>query len=351
MGPAGSGAFGKQVIVLPNGKLVVTDPLYSEGGLPQLGAVYLYDGATLSLIGTLKGGTGNDQVGSIYIVRNNGQYEVGSGIAVLSNGNFVVCSPNWNNPAPAIQKVGAVTWCSATTGCDGLVSASNSLVGGSANDQVGEGGVTALSNGNYVVLSKNWNNPSPAIRLVGAVTWGNGLGGTVGLVSACNSVLGNVASGGKGITFAFDKLRTRLVVGYPAGNRVSIFTPPIPTPRSFSSAGGSGTISFTAGTGCASSTLSNVPWIHVSSSADVNFTVDAHTNPTPRRGTITVGGQSFTILQGAHFTDTVGHPFATFTGQLSAYGITQGCGNGNYCPDAPVTRAQMAAFLVRAFNL
>jgi hypothetical protein len=32
-------------------------------------------------------------------------------------------------------------------------------------------------------------------------------------------------------------------------------------------------------------------------------------------------------------------------------GITQGCGGPNYCPSLSVTRAQMAAFLVRAFKL
>jgi len=37
--------------------------------------------------------------------------------------------------------------------------------------------------------------------------------------------------------------------------------------------------------------------------------------------------------------------------QLAAEGITSGCGNGNYCPDAVVTRDQMAVFLVRAFGL
>jgi hypothetical protein len=37
--------------------------------------------------------------------------------------------------------------------------------------------------------------------------------------------------------------------------------------------------------------------------------------------------------------------------QLVAEGITAGCGNGSYCPEAPVTRAQMAVFLVRTFNL
>ena len=36
--------------------------------------------------------------------------------------------------------------------------------------------------------------------------------------------------------------------------------------------------------------------------------------------------------------------------QLAAEGITTGCGGGNYCPDNPVTRTQMAAFIERTFG-
>jgi hypothetical protein len=39
---------------------------------------------------------------------------------------------------------------------------------------------------------------------------------------------------------------------------------------------------------------------------------------------------------------------AAWIKQLAAEGITGGCGNGNYCPEAPVTRAQMAVFLLRS---
>jgi oligopeptide transport system substrate-binding protein len=42
---------------------------------------------------------------------------------------------------------------------------------------------------------------------------------------------------------------------------------------------------------------------------------------------------------------------AAFIKQLVTEGITSGCGNGNYCPEQPVTRAQMAVFLVRTFGL
>ena len=44
-------------------------------------------------------------------------------------------------------------------------------------------------------------------------------------------------------------------------------------------------------------------------------------------------------------------PFAAFIEELAVRGITSGCGGGNYCPGAAVTRGQMAVFLVKAFGL
>ena len=39
--------------------------------------------------------------------------------------------------------------------------------------------------------------------------------------------------------------------------------------------------------------------------------------------------------------------FASWIEALSAAGITGGCGGGNYCPTSPVTRQQMAVFLLK----
>jgi hypothetical protein len=36
---------------------------------------------------------------------------------------------------------------------------------------------------------------------------------------------------------------------------------------------------------------------------------------------------------------------------LASEGITGGCGEGIYCPDSPVTRAEMAVFLTSTFDL
>ena len=45
------------------------------------------------------------------------------------------------------------------------------------------------------------------------------------------------------------------------------------------------------------------------------------------------------------------HDFYQFIEALAASGITAGCGGGNYCPDAPLTRGQMAVFLAKALGL
>jgi hypothetical protein len=45
------------------------------------------------------------------------------------------------------------------------------------------------------------------------------------------------------------------------------------------------------------------------------------------------------------------HPQFRFVEALAASGISGGCGGGNYCPDAPLTRGQMAVFLATALGL
>jgi hypothetical protein len=178
VGPAGSGAFGTSVTVLPNGNIVVTDPFYDDGATEDVGAVYLYNGETGALISTLTGSTAGDRVGSDAYGNPR--------VTVLSNGNYVVGSPAWHNGAAA--EAGAVTWGDGTTGVSGVVSAANSLVGGSAEDRIG-GGVRALGNGNYVVYSAVWDNgPSQS---AGAVTWGDGTTGITGVVSEANSLVGS----------------------------------------------------------------------------------------------------------------------------------------------------------------
>lgn len=51
------------------------------------------------------------------------------------------------------------------------------------------------------------------------------------------------------------------------------------------------------------------------------------------------------------FSDVSASPFAEDIGAIAQAGVTRGCGPGVFCPDQPVTRAQMAGFLARALDL
>lgn len=102
----------------------------------------------------------------------------------------VVQSAYWNNGS--LVRAGAVTWRSGPGGPSGPVSAANSLVGTTAEDRIGEGeAVFALSDGNYVVVSRDWDNGG--VIDLGAVTWGSGTGGVSGTPTAANSLVGSTA--------------------------------------------------------------------------------------------------------------------------------------------------------------
>ncbi|HNA88042.1 MAG TPA: S-layer homology domain-containing protein [Anaerolineales bacterium] len=58
------------------------------------------------------------------------------------------------------------------------------------------------------------------------------------------------------------------------------------------------------------------------------------------------------VIDASGFTDVATDYWAAiWIKQLAAEGITSGCSAGMYCPEIAVTRAQMAVFLVKAFNL
>jgi hypothetical protein len=62
-------------------------------------------------------------------------------------------------------------------------------------------------------------------------------------------------------------------------------------------------------------------------------------------------GFPLTPATGTVFDDVpIGHPFAAWIEAFAGAGITSGCGPGLFCPDAVVTRGQMAKFLLLARN-
>ncbi|TNC99619.1 MAG: filamentous hemagglutinin [Gallionellaceae bacterium] len=193
---AGEGFGGWQNIVLGNGNILISSPFDSTFGTNS-GAVYLYTPGGM-LISSVVGSTAGDKVGAVTV------YNYGP--TVLSNGNVIISSDNWDNGA--VVDAGAVTWMSAngllsTGSAGGSVSSSNSLVGSNAGDKVGSignlNGLTQLANGNVVISSSYWNNGGTPVNGWGAVTWMNGTNGKLsdgnngGVVAAANSLLGLAA--------------------------------------------------------------------------------------------------------------------------------------------------------------
>jgi len=179
----------QSITALNNGNFVVSSPLWDRAGLRDAGAVTWVDGNS-GLSGAIA--TQNSLVGSQ--VDDRLGY---GGVTALTNGNYVIASQFWS--AGGLSNLGAVTWASGSSGLLGEVNEGNSLIGSHANDLVGQQGVRALSNGHYVASSARWDRDLYANA--GAVTWGNGNTGTVGAVSAANSLTGSykghmVGSGG-----------------------------------------------------------------------------------------------------------------------------------------------------------
>src|SRR5262249_34274483 len=114
-------------------------------------------------------------------------------VIALANGNFVVPSACWNDGGDV--EVGAVTWVDGVRGLAGEASMHNSLVGTDPYGHFGSG-VTALTNGNFVVSSLNWGGGR------GAATWVAGDRRTSGHVTSANSLVGTVAADyvGAGVT-------------------------------------------------------------------------------------------------------------------------------------------------------
>ena len=64
--------------------------------------------------------------------------------------------------------------------------------------------------------------------------------------------------------------------------------------------------------------------------------------------------ERFPAAGSARFVDSRGHTFESEIDRLAAAGVTKGCNppaNDRFCPEEPVTRAQMASFLNRALDL
>jgi hypothetical protein len=191
------------IVVLNNGNWVARNPDFDAGALVDAGAVTHGSAATgrfgvVSAANSLVGASAGDRVGS-------------AEIGILANGNYVVPVPEWDNGA--LADAGAVVFGSGSSGVAGLVSTGNALFGSSANDRVGNNGITPLPGGGYLVASRNWRNGAAANA--GAVTFGNGSTGIIGAVSASNSLVGAQAEDRIGDTQPLVLANGNWVIGSP----------------------------------------------------------------------------------------------------------------------------------------
>src|SRR6185369_11406111 len=100
------------------------------------------------------------------------------------------------------------------------------------------------------------------------------------------------------------------------------------TNQTFQSVGGTGFLQV-LGPSCSWSAVSNVPWVTITFASGccngfVNFTVAPNPGPL-RTGTMTIGGQTFTVNQsGAPCTFSIAPPGNSFTaaGGTNSFGVT-----------------------------
>ena len=93
----------------------------------------------------------------------------------------------------------------------------------------------------------------------------------------------------------------------------------LPSSASFTSAGGTSSVNITAPSGCTWTATSNTAWIHITSGASgsgngiVNYSVTANSTSTSQSGTLTVGGQTFSVTEAGSASDTGSFDMAACT--------------------------------------
>jgi hypothetical protein len=154
--------------------------------------------------------------------------------------------------------------------------------------------------------------------------------------------------------------------GMGVGNvTLTVTDPCIPalTPgnRIFANSGNVGNVTITVNSGCSwNATTDSLNWITInggsgSGSGAFSYTVGVNLGQA-RIGIISVGNQSFKVMQGGSvqtFNDvSPAAPFFDYISLMHTDGITAGCSASPplYCPDVPVTRAQVAVFIVKALD-
>ena len=163
VGAAAGDAIGSSSLqFLGNNSVAVLSPFFdlSRGAITVVTPTTLH--GTVSSAISLVGANANDRVGNQF--------------TNLGGGHWAARSLNGS--------LGAITVLHAGTPITGVVSASNSLVGSTAGDAIGDGLFQLGSGNTWVATSSQWNGG------VGAVTWIDRSASIAGAVSSSNSLVG-----------------------------------------------------------------------------------------------------------------------------------------------------------------
>jgi hypothetical protein len=204
------------IVVMPSGAFVVPSPHWANGATPLAGAVThcanesACDGLVVSASNSMVGNAEHEEVGLVY------------GTQKFSNESYVFSSYYGGYDAANDWAPGALTYC-PPSGCTGVVSAANSLVGSHPDDMVGYwSSLEEVGDGLYVVGNYGWQDGDTIIA--GAMTLCPLSGGCTGPVTPSNSLIGGVANGGLTMNYSYDTFNHKLAVGRPAENLVTYFS-------------------------------------------------------------------------------------------------------------------------------
>jgi len=249
--PGAGDEFGQLVVILSNGNIVVSDPNDSSVAANN-GAVHLYNPVTQMLIASIYGDDANDQVGlgsitalangnfvlaapvdnlpgvagagTVRLINGVSGAQIGSTIAgddpadgmgfivtALANDNFVIAAPL--DDLPGLADAGSVRLVDGTTGLEipgGLITGDN------VSDSLGSGGITALSNDNFVIASPF--DTVSGVLLAGSVRLVDGTAGT----QLGTAIAGDNLGDSIGISGAIALPNGNYVIGTPSDDEGAV---------------------------------------------------------------------------------------------------------------------------------
>lgn len=318
------------------GQVITATATNSTGNTSEFSACVIYGAADLSITKTAPSGniTVGDEIAYTITVTNNGP-DPASSITVTDNLSsslvFMSCSSTGGGVCGGSANNRTVSFNSLASGASAAITIIAKVSCGVANGASvsNTASVTSaqdpVSGNNSSTVSFTASNPPRMIMPTNESFASDGGTGTVNVSSPncpwtalsnapwITVTSGALGSGNGAVNYSVavnstgsPRTGTITIAGLPftvnqsnVGCSFSI----APTSNSLPSSGGSGSFTVTTLAGCIWKAISNDSWITVGASGNIsgsgtaNYSVEPNTSVNPRTGTITVAGQTFTVMQ------------------------------------------------------